>query len=288
MSDGKKGWRVLSLGFTDREKAGQLASELAALLGRGVLEEDGGGKWWVRAYLAQGEEGLVAPLVQAARAVNPALELMEEWLEEKDWNREWKSHYRPVEVGDGMVVVPSWLDPSEFHRPVVIRIDPGQAFGTGTHPTTTMVMEAMERWFRGREEVSAVLDVGTGTGILAIAALLLGAERAVALDNDPLALEAAALNVKLNGVGDRVELSQTPLASLPGSYPLVVANLDAPTLLSLSHELAAKVRAGGVLIVSGILDEQEEAVVSRLVDTGLSVQETTSQGEWVAVVLERR
>lgn len=201
---------------------------------------------------------------------------------EEDWARAWQAFFRSTRVGRRLVVVPEW----ERHRPegefIPIFIDPGMAFGTGTHPTTVMCLCLLEEYLRGGEQV---VDVGTGSGILAIAAARLGASHVLALDIDPLAVEIARQNVARNGVDGVVEVRPAG----PGAFPLpgadlVVANIVASTIILISPRVAAALRPGGRFIASGIVRGRRDEVERAMADAGLRVSGEREEGEWVSLV----
>jgi ribosomal protein L11 methyltransferase len=181
-------------------------------------------------------------------------------VQEQDWSQAWKQHYKPILIGERLVVVPAWLESPDPGR-VAIRMDPGMAFGTGTHPTTQLCLELLEACLP--ENAAAVIDVGCGSGILAVAALKLGVQAALGVDIDPEAVQAAQANGELNGVAERLEVKLGSVAEvLSGattlrSAPLVLANILAPVIVRLLDDgLADLLDQGGVLVLSGILDEQ--------------------------------
>jgi ribosomal protein L11 methyltransferase len=200
-----------------------------------------------------------------------------------DWAEAWKEHYVPQRIGR-VVVIPSWsaepLSPGE----IAVTLDPGMAFGTGLHPTTQGCLRLLQEV---HPMPATLLDVGIGSGILALAALRLGAERAVGLDTDPLAVEAAVANAGRNGLADRLVASVGTLPETPTtSYPLVLANLVAAVLVELAPRLAAHVAPGGVLLASGIIEPKAGAVVRALAAAGMEVVTRRDDGEWVSLRLE--
>lgn len=201
---------------------------------------------------------------------------------EQDWMQKWKEGFEAVEIGDRLVVAPSWKLPVKGERRVVIQIDPGMAFGTGTHETTRLCLEAIEREWRG----GSLLDVGTGTGILAIAAALLApGSRVAAIDVDPQAIEVARENIAINGVSAYVELREgQPLNQAGQSFDVVVANLTAEVIIALMDDLAGCLAQKGLMILSGILNELAEDVERSLVASGLTVTERRNAAEWCALI----
>ena len=200
-------------------------------------------------------------------------------VEERDWLAEWKKGWRPTEVGR-FVVAPPWSEIPDDEGRIVIRVEPGMAFGTGTHETTRLCLAAVERHFRE----GSFLDVGTGTGILAIAAAKLEPEaRVEACDTDPLAVSVAEENARLNGVGSRIEFRVGTVDDTTASADVVCANLTADVILPLLPALLAA--TCGRLVLSGVLTTQADAVRARLRELGVNGCEVTSEGEWVAITI---
>jgi len=206
-------------------------------------------------------------------------------VDDADWIDTWKEHFVPQRIGR-VVIVPSWIDEPVAQGEVAVRLDPGMAFGTGLHPTTRGCLTLLQGV---RPLPAAVLDVGCGSGILALAALALGAGRAVGIDTDPLAVEAARTNAERNGVGPRVVVRQGSLPPTPAQrYPLVLANLVAAVLVALAPRLAAHLEPGGTLLAGGILEARADEVISALAAAGLEVRERRDDGEWVTLRLGAR
>ena len=217
-------------------------------------------------------------------------------IQEKDWSEAWKVNYHPISIGSRLSIVPAWIEPLDTAR-VAVKLDPGMAFGTGAHPTTQLCLEMLESWFQEQGYLNdrppaplEVIDVGCGSGILAIAALKLGARRALGVDIDEDALAAARDNARLNGVADRLEVGTgSALEISAGKYSLtrghiVFANILAPVILRLLDEgLAKLIHPTGILVLSGMLAEQVGDVESSLVGHNLSVAESRQMGDWVAL-----
>ena len=202
-------------------------------------------------------------------------------VDDADWAESWRESYAPQRIGR-VVIIPSWLDERPGPDEVPLRLDPGMAFGTGLHPSTRGCLTLLQRL---RPMPSAVLDVGSGSGVLAIAALLLGAQRAVCLDTDPIAVEATQENAARNGLGERVDAR---LGTLPARaeerFPLICANLVAAVLIELSVPLAAHLAPGGTLIASGIVDARAADVEADLAAVGLDVSERLEDSGWVTLL----
>ena len=223
-------------------------------------------------------------------------------VQQADWSEAWKQHYRPIPLGRRLVIVPAWLEPPERGR-IPVRIDPGMAFGTGTHPTTQLCLEVIEdildtlgdsghTAYLNTFPVSDldVIDLGCGSGILAIAALKLGAPRALGVDIDLDAVQAARENAEANSVAEHLELGLGSLAEIrDGAFSfrqagLVLANILAPVLVELLDQgLGDLLIPGGSLVLSGILQEQAEKVESALEQHGLRLVERRQMGDWVAL-----
>ena len=209
-----------------------------------------------------------------------------------DWAQSWKEHFKPVVVGTRLIIAPPWESGPLPKDRLVIRIDPGMSFGTGHHATTRMCLEALEAFLEDRTGLGefTVLDVGTGTGILAIGAAVLGTARVVAIDTDSEVCEAARRNLSLNNVTDRIELVNGGIETLGPDlrFDLALANLDSKTLCLLCEPLVRFLRAAGRLVASGILAEDERVVTAAAHASGLRVAGRRSDGEWVCLELTRR
>jgi ribosomal protein L11 methyltransferase len=199
------------------------------------------------------------------------------------WRDAYKAYFKVTRLGERLVIRPSWEPHDPLPTDVVVTVDPGRAFGTGTHESTRLVMKELDRVVRGQE---CVLDVGCGTGILAICALKLGASSAVCVDVDPDAVAVTEENAELNDVRAQVTASTTPIEEVVGDYPLVVANIQATVLIPLADAIAARVAPGGLLLLSGILSGQEHDVARAYPE--LELLSAPTEGEWVALVLQKR
>jgi ribosomal protein L11 methyltransferase len=204
-------------------------------------------------------------------------------VEDADWTTTWREGYAPMRIGR-LTLVPTWLEvPADAD--LVIRLDPGMAFGTGLHPTTRGCLELLQEL---RPMPPQVLDVGTGSGILALAALRLGARRAVGYDIDRLAVEASSANAAANNLSAQFEAWLGTLPDEPSEqFPLTLANLVAAVLVELGPRLAAHTMAGGTLIASGIVDTRADEVADALAEAGFTVTERRVDGDWVSLLAER-
>lgn len=209
--------------------------------------------------------------------------LVEEVVDDS-WADAWRAWARPVRVGE-VLVQPAWLSLAEDHgAPVVITIDPGRAFGSGGHASTALALEAL--WGEPLDGAH-VLDVGTGSGVLAIAAVRRGAAQVVGTDIDPAALAACAANAEANGVAARVLAVDEPPSSFATAFDAVLANLPGDVLRELARDLAAVVVEGGCLVLSGMIDAQLDGVVECFVDAGCAPRRVLQRDGWSAVVLDR-
>ena len=214
----------------------------------------------------------------------PLLLTMNE-LEDADWENNWKQFYKPMEIGDRLIVIPEWESTGVPEDRVALRLNPGLTFGTGSHATTRLCLTALEKHITGGQ---TVLDLGCGSGILSIAALLLGADRAVACDIDEKCMDVAYENAALNGVGrDRytvrwgdVVTDQALRQELGGPYDVVVANIVADVIKALASTVRPLVKEGGIFLCSGIIDDRAEEVAQCLRDNGWTIAETRSSEGW--------
>ncbi len=201
------------------------------------------------------------------------------------WESAWKEHFRPFRVGRRILIVPSWETPAPEPDDIVIRLDPGMAFGSGLHPSTQLCLVALEERVRSG---AAVADVGTGSGILAIAAARLGAVSVVAIDDDATAVGVAAANVAGNGVADRVTVVEGDLLSpLSSPVDLLLANLTADALAQIAAAVPSRLRPGGLIVASGIIEGALAGVADVFRRAGLRLEAPRAQEEWRALVARR-
>lgn len=217
-------------------------------------------------------------------------------IDQTNWAEAWKQHYKPIAIGKNLIIIPAWLDNPEPSR-VAIRIDPGMAFGTGTHPTTQLCLELIEEYLPKKSQLQPgidVIDLGCGSGILSIAALKLGARRALGVDIDADAIRASQENARTNLVSENFELGIGSLEDLLSrkfpfqKAPIVLANILAPVIIRLFEEgLGELITPDGVLILSGILDEQANDVQAAFEIQGLTLVEKRQIGDWVALAVQK-
>lgn len=245
----------------------------------------------VRAYVPATKTGSAAT---AARTVETALghlqafglrpigELRTRLVDEADWAEAWKSHFHVLHLGRRLVIKPSWRRHRRSGDEVVIDLDPGMAFGTGLHPTTRLCLQALEdRAERG--PLGRTLDVGCGSGILSIAAVRLGATRALGLDIDPIAIGATLANARHNRVGRRIRAREGSIPTAEGPFDLVLANLIAGVLVEIAVDLAAELVPGGTLIASGIFIDREPETRQALERAGFRIVGRYHESDWVAL-----
>ncbi len=203
---------------------------------------------------------------------------------ETDWSEAWKTHMDVIHVGERIVIRPSWLDYLPADDEILVELDPGMAFGTGLHPTTQMCLQGLER---NLQEGDTVLDLGTGSGILAIVAARMEADRVDAYDIDPVAVEVARANFAVNDVVERIVVEEGSLGQVAGRYDVVVVNILARVILQmLDQGLADCLRDDGCLILAGILDEQEGDVKAALEREGLTLQGRQQIADWVCLMAQ--
>ncbi|MEE1055864.1 MAG: 50S ribosomal protein L11 methyltransferase [Acutalibacteraceae bacterium] len=201
--------------------------------------------------------------------------------EEQDWLNNWKQYFNPIEVGEKILIRPTWRDKYDPKDRVVLNLDPGLAFGTGTHETTRLCLQAVEKY---TTENTTMLDVGCGSGILAVAGLLLGAEKAVGVDIDDMAVKTARENAKLNGVEDKFTVLCGNLTDkIEGKYNVVVANIVADAIIMLSEDIKNFMYDDSVYIMSGIIDTRVDDVLNAISNT-FEVTEKLLENGWCCLV----
>jgi len=306
-------WLEVSL-TVDGELAESVADVLARFAPNGVMTEQG-----VRFVNDEDEGTATGPItVRAYLEVNDQLEETRQKIEEslyylgmitpvptptykqiadQNWMEAWKQHYQPILIGERLLILPAWLESPDPKR-IPIKIDPGMAFGTGTHPTTQLCLELMEVSFKqskiDNRKSEIVIDVGCGSGILSIAALKLGASKVLGVDIDIESVKNSRENADVNEVGEELILGQGSVTEvLAGQFefksaPLVVANILAPVLIRLFDAgLADLVEPNGEIILSGILDHQAENVIEAGQAKGLKRGEIRQMKDWVAISMRK-
>ena len=207
-------------------------------------------------------------------------------VNQEDWESAWKQYFKPVHVTDRIVVKPEWEEYSPQEGEIVIEIDPGMAFGTGTHETTSMCINQIEKNLKAGDRV---IDIGSGSGILSMAAVLLGAEKATGVDLDPVAVRVALENVELNNLQDKIDILHGNLTDvIREKADIVVANIMADIILMLLEDVREFIKDDGLFISSGIIQEKRAAVEARLLEKNFSIVEVETKGEWCAITAQKK
>ena len=239
----------------------------------------------IHMYLEPGDSPVETLALIAARMEAAGIPYTSETegVEQEDWQNGWRKYYHPMDVGQRLAVVPSWQD-YETSR-VKLILDPGLAFGTGGHETTNLCLEVLDERVRGGERV---LDIGTGSGILAIAALKLGAAVAEGVDIDPVAVRTAGENAALNGVADKLTVLVGDLSDkASGKYDIITANIVANAIMALAPAVPGLMADDAVFIASGIIDSRKDEVIAALEAAGLTVLEVKEKRGWECIVCKK-
>jgi len=279
----------------DHETAEAVAEVLSRYTRQGVVIEGGPEGWETEPVIVRGYLPADDQLWSVKRKVEEGLWHLGQirpipapsfrTIAEEDWAEAWKKQLKVLRIGERLVIRPSWLDHRPEPRDVIIELDPGMAFGTGLHPTTQLCLCALERLVRPGVEV---LDLGTGSGILAIAAAKLGAGHVDAFDNDQQAVKVARGNVTKNGVADGVTVRKGSLSDATGRYDLVVVNILARVVMEMAEAgLSDRLRPGGVMVAAGITDDQAPEVVAALERNSLELTDQRERGDWVSLQARR-
>ncbi len=281
-------WQELSI-----QVPGEFVEPVSYLFGRyghGLSAEDlGDGQVLMRSYLPNTSRRRLARIevgISLVRKLQPMSELQVTDLKDSDWETAWKAHFGILKIGRRLVIKPSWLRHEPEGDEVVIELDPGMAFGTGYHPTTSTCLEALEKHL---SPGAKVLDLGTGSGILSIAAARLGAASVVALDIDPIAVSASRKNFKAGGLS-QVRPGRGTLPhrlAPPAHFDLATANISAKTVREMAGRLRDALKPGGTLIASGIVQRQEDEVRSAVTEAGFHHTETICVDDWVTILFSR-
>ncbi|KXA29637.1 ribosomal protein L11 methyltransferase [Peptoniphilus harei] len=201
--------------------------------------------------------------------------------DDEDWANNWKKYYKPLEIGEKLAIVPEW-EAYDNDKRIVIKINPGMAFGTGTHESTYMCLELLERYVNKDDEI---FDIGCGSGILAIAALKLGAKRALAVDIDDKCIDASHENADLNNLEDKMDIKKGNLLDVvKGRADLIVSNIIAEIIVDEIKNLKNHMDKGGIFITSGIIKERRQMVIDALKENGFEIIDELEKNNWVAIV----
>lgn len=259
-----------------------------------VTETIGSGVTLIKAYfdLSDGDEKIALLYNELLEMKNNAqgfinfgsLETAKRIVDGDDWIDIWRKHYKPMKIGS-IVVCPEWVDYQNESNDIVVKIDSNMAFGTGEHETTSMCIEFLSKYVT---RDTTVIDVGTGSGILGISAILLGAKKAVMTDIDEIAVKTAKHNATLNGVSAKCKISLDNLLDAQDMIgDIVVANITADILCVLANSMQKHVKQNTILILSGILREKAQEVIDKYLPLGYKIINSESKGEWVALVLQK-
>ena len=280
-------WQELSI--TVPHEYVEPISYLFGRYGKGLSTEVAGqGRVLLRTYITSGSRQRLARIDVGVRLVAAVADIdpleIRDLPEDEDWQNSWKSHFKILHIGQHLVIKPTWLELDPRPDDIVIELDPGIAFGTGYHPTTDTCLQALEQ---NITPGMTVLDLGTGSGILTIAAIKLGAERVTALDIDSLAVTAARRNFRRCGISKQVSLAKgsvpNPTAG-PGQFDLAVANISARGVADRCPFILTALKPGGIFIASGLLETQKEEVASTAEPLGFTLVSEWPQEEWVTLL----
>lgn len=241
----------------------------------------------IHMYIAESDNAVeaVSYLRERFTACGIDNEIKCELVDDADWNENWKKYFKAFEIGEKLAICPSWEKYENKDNRTVISLDPGAAFGTGSHATTSLCLEILEKRVTND---TTVLDIGTGSGILAIAADLLGAKSAIGVDIDAQSVKTAIANAEINGVSEKTEFLVGDLAEkISGKYDIVCANIVADVVMRLFDNVADFMKDDGILIVSGIIDMRAVEVEKSAVEHGFKITESLMREEWHAYVLTK-
>lgn len=259
----------------------------------GVVLPPDGRAWLICGFTEASREDLETRLAQEMAQTPYRYTVTKfELRDDTDWAHKWKEFYHPMRVGDRLWVSPSWETPPDLPGAVVITLDPEMAFGTGQHQTTRLCLQQLEKIMLAEPEripALRIFDVGTGSGILAIGAALLGGKGIVGIDTDEVSVETARTNATRNNVGDRCrfDVGSMPesMQHFPGPYDLILANILADPLVSMAPSLVEMLAEDGVIVLSGLLNDQADRVIAAYKEQGLELERHTREDEWSALVL---
>jgi ribosomal protein L11 methyltransferase len=287
----RKSWTGVEISC-DEEAADELAAEVAEAFGVGVEVGDRYVRFYLEGveFLKEWESKLNRLLDEIGRSLHPGrpFSYTTFQLQDEGWADRWKEHFKPLRIGSHFLICPTWEDVRPEAEDRVIMMDPGRAFGTGHHETTRLCLEWLEDWAGDRNAAaSSLLDVGTGSGVLAMAAALLGFEEVLGIDNDPEAIEVAKENVALNRMTDRIVLREATVSGVGSCFDVVIANIQALPLMEMAGALSERLKDTGRLVLSGILVEQQEDVRAAFEKRGLKFSSGEVAGEWALLVFEK-
>ncbi len=297
MSISKKKWLKITI-KADPVLVDSISDFLMGIIGAGVetgaLDEDSYGT--VNGYVEQADQnqaeidnilGKISSYLVELAALFAVSEpdLSSTIIVEEDWGKSWKEHFKPFAIVPGLVISPIWEEYKPLPGELLIEMDPGMAFGTGHHATTSLSLGFIKEVLVFSDSSQRLLDVGTGTGILGMAAVLFGAGEVLGIDNDPDAVAAAKENVVRNQLHETMQVTLAPISTLEGSFQIVVANIIHDVLVEMLADLTRLTAGNGVLILSGILvGEQVDSVVALFTEAGFSLRKKEVSEEWAALM----
>jgi len=287
----KKNWTRIDIAC-GTEGADHLGAVIADFFGVSVEFTDAGIRFYLESDRFAGQRKRIREILESTPGIEPGSgDLLCSFSEipDEDWSETWKAHFKPLRIGSHFLIVPTWETVNASPNDLVIRIDPGRAFGTGHHETTRLCLEWLESHAENRttNPLGSLLDVGTGSGILAIGAALLGFENVTGIDNDPEAVEVAVPNIELNRLSDKIRILCRSPEEITGRFDVLISNIQSMPLIEMAPTLISKVAGGGRLVLSGILTEQAEEVLDEYGKRGARLIGTRSAGEWVLLDFEK-
>lgn len=209
-------------------------------------------------------------------------------IKEEDWAESWKQYWHPERIGENIIICPSWEDYKDLKdEDILITLDPGSAFGTGSHQTTRLCIRALEKLLKGEHSYNRIIDIGTGSGILAIVAAKMRVKNISGIDIDPVSIDVAIENSEENNVSQFCHFSTTPIRSIQKEYDLVIVNILAKTIIAMSEDIKKVTKDGGTLLISGLIKPAVEKITNRFTELGYEIIEITSEDEWYAVLAKK-
>lgn len=253
------------------------------LIDKSLLEKDKS-KGIIHIYIDEHQNPMEASAFVSERLDSEgiAYETETSVINEEDYATSWKKYYHPIRVGQNLIVVPTWEEYEPKENDIILKLDPGMAFGTGTHETTRLCMTLLEKYLKKGDKV---LDVGCGSGILSVTSVLLGAESATGCDIDPVAVKVSGENARLNGESDRCRFVLSDLTTdIDDRYDVICANIVADVVIELMDRVRDFGVDDGIFICSGIIDLREKDVTENLIEKGFEILEKIEDGGWIAFV----
>ena len=241
------------------------------------------GKIKIKAYFSQEEDiDSILSFLKKNIEKKGLGEINTKEIEDEDYLNNWKKYFKPFKIGKNIIIKPSWENYEEKKEDIIIDIDPGMAFGTGTHETTSLCIEALEKYIKSGD---TVFDIGCGSGILSIVSAKLGAKKIVAIDLDPLCVKISKVNILKNNLQDIIEVKKGDLLQvLKGKADVIVSNIIAEVILTMTDEIKNYLKDGGIFISSGIILNKRDMVLQALDKNDFKIEEIKTQGEWVSII----